>query len=131
MKIALPTKKDCKYIRKKLRIFYEANRIYQEYPTYQHIEFHRAMLRMFTFFQLPTPKIEWIKSFGLMFGQPETKILGQCTTDGIIKLLTPYFHNTNFEGWLDTVYHEIGHYVLWVDTEKNAKEFASKIRLRG
>jgi hypothetical protein len=129
MKIALPTRKDCKYIRRKLKLFYLANLNNEAYPKYESAEFRRALDRLFRFFQLPIPAIEWYDRLGSTF--ENNRILGQCTAEGTVKLLTPNKHgNGGFEGWVDTVYHEIGHYILWADCEKKAKEFASKMRNR-
>jgi len=127
MKIALPSRKDCKYIRQKLKLFYFANTNHSCTPTNEKVEFERALMRVFRFFQLSTPQITWY----LDLGGVGNKILGQCTPEGEIKLLTPQAHSSNFEGWLDTFYHEVGHYVLWADCEEKAREFAGKMRVRG
>lgn len=129
MKIALPTRKDCKYIRGKLKQFYMVNCNHKNTPLNDKVEFERGLTRLFRFYQLPIPKIDWYLNLGNSIGT-ENKILGQCTLEGTLMLLTPHVHPSNFEGWLDTLYHEIGHYVLWVDCEKKAREFASKMRLR-
>ena len=126
MKIALPTGKDCKYIRCKFKLFYYPNSN-KSFPSENKKEFDRAMQRLFQFFQLSIPKIEWYDDLGKPFGS-SNRILGQCTPEGTIRLLTPNKHAYGgFEGWLDTVYHEIGHYVLWADCEKKAQEFAKKM----
>ena len=128
MKIALPCCKDCKYIKGKFKLFYYANVNNEAYPKFDSIEFRRGMDRLFHFFQLPIPSIEWYDNLGSPFGNSNSRILGQCTPEGTVRLLTPNKHNDGgFEGWLNTVYHEIGHYVLWADCEKKAREFASKM----
>lgn len=124
MKIALPSGRNCKYVRKKLKIFHEANWRHEYQPTCESLEFKRAMQRLFDFFQLPVPKITWCSHIPNSSG---LKTLGQCTEKGEINLLTPHFHQGTFEAWLNTVYHEIGHYVLWADCETKAREFASKM----
>jgi len=122
MKLALPSYKDGKYIRNKLKIFYEANLSNPCTPRNQEHELKRALIRLFDFFRLPIPKVEWYESFGL-----GSNVLGQCSFEGTINLLTPYKHPKGFDYWLNTFYHEIGHYVLWFDWEKKAREFASKM----
>jgi len=122
MKLALPPLKDRRYAKKKLKIFWKENRDNKFTPD-DMTEFNRALTRLFRFFQLPIPNISWYKELG--FGGTR---LGQCTSQGEIQLLTPHYHGDDFESWLNTVYHEIGHYVLWYDEEKKAREFASKMR---
>jgi len=107
-------------------MFWRANQDNKFTPKEEMKEFNRALQRLFKFFQLSTPKVSWYQKLGIF----EPKTLGQCTHDGEIRLLTPYYHGNNFESWLDTFYHEIGHYVLWYDEEKKASEFASKMRRR-
>jgi hypothetical protein len=126
MKLALPSRKDCEYIRRKLKIFYETNKSYNAYPNRESNCLERALTRLFKFFQLTKPRIVWYEHFGL-----GSNTLGRCTLSGEIELITPFHYDGSFESWLDTFYHEIGHYVLWYDTEKKAKEFAGKMRVRG
>lgn len=125
MKLALPSGKDCKYIRTKLRLFYEANKSHDGYPNKEVKSLERALTRLFKFFQLTKPRIKWYESFGM-----GSNIIGRCTLNGEVELLTPVHYDGNFESWLDTFYHEIGHYILWYDTEKKAREFAGKMRAR-
>lgn len=127
MKLALPTRKDGKYIRQKLEAFYLANQ-HEFTPEHEKKELDRALQRLFCFFKLPIPKVAWFKHLG---GFNPSRTLGQCTYEGTINLLTPFYHKDGgFEGWLDTFYHEIGHYVLWYDEERKAREFAKKLRER-
>ena len=126
MKLALPPGKDCKYVRRKLKLFWKANCDNKFSPENEIKEFNRALQRLFKFFQLSIPEVSWYEKLGVL-GQ---KTLGECTQDGEIRLLTPYYHGDGFEGWLNTLYHEVGHYVLWCNAEKKASEFASKMRRR-
>ena len=123
--MALPTRKDAAYIKRKLRLFYKTNTTNPNYPV-EIKEFNRAILRLISFYQLPIPKIVWCERIGFMGETNRT--LGQCTADGKINLLTPNKHQYGgFEGWLNTVYHEVGHYVLWADCERKAREFAKRM----
>lgn len=129
MKLNLPSNKDCRYIKKKLRIFWKKTKDNKfAFENSDLKEFNQARNRIFKFFQLSNPKIVWMKDFGL----GRDNILGRCNYDGSIELKSPYYHNYHaFEGWLNTFYHEIAHYVLWYDWEKKAREFASKMEKRG
>ena len=126
MKLALPSYKDGRYIRRKLRIFYEANKDHNKYPDREIKELRRALKRLFQFFKLSIPNIVWYEHFGIS----ENKTLGRCSPEGTIELLSPHNHPGHFDSWLNTFYHEVGHYVLWYDWEKKAREFARKMEVR-
>jgi len=87
------------------------------------VAFRRAMVFMSRFYGLPTPRIEWFEY--LDWG----KTAGRTYEDGQIHLVHPdnwkrgrkYYSERQ---WIHTVYHEMGHYVLWADAERKADGFA-------
>ncbi len=121
MKIDTPPKIDCRYIHRKLKEFYKANEdIGQEHPLNQK-EFDRAIKRFCNYYRISMPKIEWyIKING-------GKYLGLCHDDGKIYLLTPATHPHSMDRWINTVYHELGHYILWAEAEPKAEAFATRM----
>src|SRR5262245_53738907 len=87
------------------------------------LSFRRAMGFMSRFYGLPCPRIEWFEY--LDWG----KTAGRTYEDGQIHLVHPdnwkrgRKYNSERQ-WIHTVYHEMGHYVLWADAERKADGFA-------
>ena len=120
MKLLTPSIKDCRYIHRKLKQFYKDNDgIGKNHP--ELIEFNRAIKRFCEFYNIMIPKIEWY----IEIDNGDT--LGKCHDTGKIWLLTPATHPHNVDGWIDTVYHELGHYVLWSLAEAKAELFANRM----
>ena len=123
MKLLTPSIKDCRYIHRKLKQFYRESLETDGDTTPNLTEFNRALERFCDFFHIQIPKIVWYKN--LNHGSQQT--WGLCSPEGQVSLITP----SNFDGgeypWLDTVYHELGHYVLWSEAEKKAKIFANRM----
>lgn len=123
MKLLTPPIKDCRYIHRKLKQFYKENdNIGHHHPDDK--EFKRAIKRFCEFYNVPIPKIEWyVKIDG-------GEVLGRCHDNGVIELLTPTTHQYGIDSWLNTAYHELGHYVLWADAETKAVAFAKRMMVK-
>ena len=71
------------------------------------------------------PAVEWFEY--LDWGRTG----GRCYEDGKIHLVHPENwkkgrkYNSERK-WIQTVYHELGHYVLWADAERKADTFACR-----
>jgi len=122
VKMALPTRKDITYIKRKLKIWHTANKELNTYPELESKEFKRALNRLCRFFRMPIPKVSFYKCLGGF----QNKILGQCTSEGEIKILTPYFY-PNFKSWCQVFFHEFGHYIYYAQAEKKADEFEKRL----
>ena len=85
--------------------------------------FRRAIGSLSRFYRLPPPRFEWFEY--LDWG----KTAGRTYENGSIHLVHPENwkrgrkYNSERQ-WVHTVYHEIGHYVLWADAERKADQFA-------
>jgi hypothetical protein len=85
--------------------------------------FRRAIAALSRFYELPTPRVEWFEY--LDWG----KTAGRTYENGNIHLVHPENwkrgrkYNSERQ-WIHTVYHEVGHYVLWADAERKADGFA-------
>ena len=91
--------------------------------------FQRAIGAMSRFYDLPRPRVEWFEY--LDWG----KTAGRTYENGDIHLVHPENwkrgrkYNSERQ-WIHTVYHEMGHYVLWSDAERKADGFAYRF-IRG
>jgi hypothetical protein len=96
---------------------------------YRMASFHRAIGAMSRFYYLPRPRVEWFEY--LDWG----KTAGRTYENGNIHLVHPENwkrgrkYNSERQ-WIHTVYHEMGHYVLWSDAERKADGFAYRM-IRG
>jgi hypothetical protein len=85
--------------------------------------FRRAIAAMSRFYLLPCPRVDWYEY--LDWG----KTAGRTYENGRIHLVHPENwkrgrkYNSERQ-WIHTVYHEMGHYVLWADAERKADGFA-------
>jgi hypothetical protein len=85
--------------------------------------FRRAIGTLSRFYELPTPRFEWFEYID--WG----KTAGRTYENGSIHLVHPENwkrgrkYNSERQ-WIHTVYHELGHYVLWSDAERKADMFA-------
>ena len=85
--------------------------------------FRRAMGALSRFYELPAPRVHWFEY--LDWG----KTAGRTYENGRIHLVHPENwkrgrkYNSERQ-WIHTVYHEMGHYVLWADAERKADGFA-------
>jgi hypothetical protein len=91
--------------------------------------FQSALAALSRFYRLRTPRIRWFEY--LDWG----KTGGRTYENGVIHLVHPENwkrgrkYNSERQ-WMHTVYHEMGHYVLWADAERKADQFAYRF-LRG
>ena len=96
---------------------------------YELRDFRSAIVAMSRFFSLRTPRVEWFEY--LDWG----KTGGRTYENGKIQLVHPENwkqgrkYNTERQ-WIHTVYHEMGHYVLWSDAERKADNFAYRFIYR-
>jgi hypothetical protein len=96
---------------------------------YRMASFQRAIGAMSRFYDLPRPRVEWFEY--LDWG----KTAGRTYENGNIHLVHPENwkrgrkYNSERQ-WIHTVYHEMGHYVLWSDAERKADGFAYRM-IRG
>lgn len=127
MKLLTPPIKDCRYIHKKLRKFFDDNHDLELGEPLDLTEFNRALKRLCDFFKLPKPKIEWYNGYIRVYKDRNRVVLGECGENGILRLINPAFFRLGREKWIEVFYHEFGHYVLWADAERKAKLFAERM----
>lgn len=88
-------------------------------------DFGRAIGSLARFYDLPRPRVAWFEY--LDWG----KTAGRTYENGAIHLVHPENwkrgrrYNSERQ-WVHTVYHELGHYVLWADAERKADGFAHR-----
>jgi len=88
--------------------------------------FRRALLQMCRFYRLPSPRITWFEY--LDWG----KTAGRTYENGEIHLVHPenWKRGRKYKSerrWINTIYHEMGHYILWADAERKADTFATRM----
>ena len=93
------------------------------FRTYGPTQFQRAVAAISRFYHLRSPRVEWFEY--LDWG----KSGGRCFEDGKVALVHPenWKRGRKYNSerrWIQTVYHEMGHYVLWADAERKADAFA-------
>jgi hypothetical protein len=85
--------------------------------------FRRAIAAISRFYHLRSPRVEWFEY--LDWG----KSGGRTFENGRVALVHPenWKRGRKYNSerrWIQTVYHEMGHYVLWADAERKADAFA-------
>jgi hypothetical protein len=93
------------------------------FRTYGPSRFSRAIAAISRFYHLRSPRVQWFEY--LDWG----KSGGRCMEDGQVFLVHPenWKRGRKYNSerrWINTVYHEMGHYVLWADAERKADAFA-------
>ena len=89
-------------------------------------DFNRAIAEICRFYKLKRPQVQWFEY--LDWG----RTAGRTYEDGKIHLVHPENwkrcrkYNTEKQ-WVNTVYHEMGHYVFWADAERKADAFALRM----
>ena len=114
MRMILPGVRERRAIDRQLTDFFRAHR---------EVEFRHAIRALSRFYHLRPPQVDWYEY--LDWG----RTAGRCYEDGKIHLVHPenwkkgrkYYSERK---WIQTVYHELGHYVLWADAERKADTFA-------
>ena len=93
---------------------------------YKPSEFKKAVSAMCGFYHLKMAKVEWFEYID--WG----KTAGKTYEDGQIYLVHPenWKRGRKYKSerkWINTVYHELGHYVFWTDAENKADNFAFRM----
>jgi hypothetical protein len=93
------------------------------FRTYGPQQFRSAIASISRFYRLRSPRVEWFEY--LDWG----KSGGRTFEDGKVALVHPenWKRGRKYNSerhWIQTVYHEMGHYVLWADAERKADIFA-------
>ena len=93
------------------------------FRAHREAEFRHAIWALSRFYHLRPPRVDWYEY--LDWG----RTAGRCYENGKIHLVHPENwkkgrkYNSERK-WIQTVYHELGHYVLWADAERKADTFA-------
>jgi predicted SprT family Zn-dependent metalloprotease len=96
------------------------------FRSHRHAAFRRALSELCRFYNVKLPKIEWFEY--LDWG----KTAGKTYEDGRIHLIHPEnwkrgrVYKTE-RMWIQTLYHEMGHYLLWTDAERKADVFQRRM----
>jgi hypothetical protein len=93
------------------------------FRSYTPVRFRRAIVAISRFYRLRSPRVEWFEY--LDWG----KSGGRTFENGKVALVHPenWKRGRKYNSerrWIQTVYHEMGHYVLWADAERKADAFA-------
>lgn len=117
MRMILPPLKERRAINRLLTSFFREHR---------EGEFNRAIGQICHFYRLKKPKVEWFEY--LDWG----RTAGRTYENGKIHLVHPENwkrgrkYNSERQ-WVNTVYHEMGHYIFWADAERKADTFAARM----
>jgi predicted SprT family Zn-dependent metalloprotease len=117
MRMILPPLRERRAIDRLLQSFFDS---------YRAADFRRAIIAISRFYALPTPKVVWFEY--LDWG----KSGGRTYENGKIHLVHPenWKRGRKYNSarqWIQTVYHELGHYVFWSDAERKADKFAYRM----
>jgi hypothetical protein len=96
------------------------------FRSHRNAHFNRAISSMCRYFRLRRPRVEWFEY--LDWG----KTGGRTYEDGRIHLVHPenwkrgrvHFSERK---WIQMIYHEMGHYLLWSDPERKADLFSRRM----
>jgi hypothetical protein len=117
MRMIVPPVRDRRVIHRLLQEFFCEHKI---------TRFNKAISEICGFYKLRRPKVEWFEY--LDWG----RTAGRTYEDGKIHLVHPENwkrgrkYNSERQ-WINTVFHEMGHYILWTDAETKADVFADKM----
>ena len=117
MRMVMPGLRERRRIDKLLESFF---------ATYKPAAFRSAIVAVSRFYHLPSPRIAWFEY--LDWG----KSGGRTFEDGKICLVHPenWKRGRKYNSerrWINMVYHELGHYILWADAERKADAFAYRM----
>ena len=117
MKMILPGVKERRSIDSKLSKFFREH---------QAEDFQAAVRSLCQYYDLEPPKVEWFEYID--YG----KTAGETCENGNIGLVHPQFwvrgkKRSTERGWINLVYHELGHFIFWADAETKANAFALKM----
>ena len=117
MRMVLPPVSHRREIDKNLVDYFRNHRI---------ASFRRAIASFCRFYNVKPPRIEWYEY--LDWG----KTAGRTYEDGRVHLIHPEnwkrgrIYNSE-RMWLNTLYHEMGHYLFWSDAERKADTFQRRM----
>jgi hypothetical protein len=117
MRMIVPPLRERRVINRLLVAFFRAHR-----PA----DFNRAITAISRFYRLKRPQVEWYEY--LDWG----RTAGRTYENGKVHLVHPENwkkgrkYNSEKQ-WVNTVYHEMGHYVFWADAERKADTFALRM----
>jgi hypothetical protein len=96
------------------------------FRSHRQSSFRRAISALCRYFNVKRPRIEWFEYID--WG----KTAGKTYEDGRIHLVHPMrwkrgriYYTERL--WVQMVYHEMGHYLLWTDAERKANMFARRM----
>ena len=117
LRMLLPPIVDRREIDRHLAEFFRLHRV---------ASFNRAIAGMCRFYGVKRPRIEWFEY--LDWG----KTAGRTFEDGRIHLVHPSIWKRGIvyyseRLWVQMIYHEMGHYILWTDAERKADMFARRM----
>jgi hypothetical protein len=102
--------------------------LYDFFRSHRPISFRRAISGFCRYYHLRLPRIEWYEYID--YG----KTAGKTYEDGRIHLIHPEnwkrcrIHKSERQ-WIQTLYHEMGHFVFWTDAERKADAFQRRMVL--
>lgn len=114
MRMLIPGLRERRTVDRQLTTFFREHRL---------LDFYRAVRAISRYYDLSPPTVEWFEYID--WG----KTAGRCFENGKILLVHPENwkrgrkYNSERQ-WINTVYHELGHFVLWSDAERKADTFA-------
>ena len=121
MKMLLPSRAVRKLVTQELELFYSSNDLWR---------FTVAVSLLVQFYKVKMPVIEWVIELD------SGASLGKTNEDGVIQLIIPGkhwlkqvedIHGNSPDVWIKVFFHEWWHYMVWVDEEEKADEFAEKL----
>jgi hypothetical protein len=96
------------------------------FRTHRSASFRRAISSLCRYFNVKSPRVEWFEYID--WG----KTAGKTYEDGRIHLVHPMrwkrgrvYYSERL--WVQMIYHEMGHYLLWTDAERKADVFARRM----
>ena len=117
MRMIVPPLKERRVINRLLMQFFRDHKV---------TDFKRAIAEVCRFYRLNRPQVEWFEY--LDWG----RTAGRTYENGKIHLVHPENwkrgrkYNSEHQ-WVNTVYHEMGHYIFWADAERKADVFALRM----
>ncbi len=117
MRMILPPLRERRLIQRYLESFF---RLHKD------ADFNRAVGAICRFYRLRKPRIQWFEY--LDWG----RAAGKTYENGKIHLVHPenWKNGRKYNSerqWINAVYHEFGHYMLWTDAERKADTFAVRM----
>ena len=114
MRLALPPKPVCDEIDGAFHDFFVE-------PAAHAREFRVALEAWAEFYHLKRPPVRWRRRL-----IQDWSAEGLCWPDGTIDLIHPRNWPGTETEWMESLYHELGHYLLWADAEKKADMYARR-----